>query len=136
MPLRKRLLLYLSAVAAAGGMALVVLWVNDFSAVTDNAERLRLLADAFTVPGVLLMMFSALIWIGSDGFFDGLGYAGRWTVRLLLPFGWFEEEKYSDYKLRKAKNRVQGYSFLFFTGLAFLLIAAVWIVCYYARAGS
>lgn len=112
-------------------MAWLVLWVNDFDKIANQAQRMRLLADAFTIPGVLFMMVAALVWVASDGFFDGFGYAGRVTARMLLPFLKIEEEKYYDYKMRKAGNRLHGYSFIFFTGLLFFVIAILLIILYY-----
>lgn len=123
---------YLSSVTVAGLMTLLVLWINNFDTIENQADRLRVLADAFTVPGVIFMLVAALIWVASDGFFDGIGYAGRLTARMLLPFLKLEDEKYYDYKMRKADNRIHGYSFIFFTGLAFFAVSLVWIALFYA----
>ena len=130
--MKKLLGKYLSAVTVAGLMTLLVLWINNFDTIDNSADRMRILADAFTVPGVIFMLVAALIWVASDGFFDGIGYAGRLTARMLLPFLKLNDEKYYDYKMRKADNRIHGYSFIFFTGLAFFAVALVLIAMFYA----
>ena len=129
--MKKLLTKYLASITVSGLMACFVLWINQFDQVTVPAERIRLLADAFTVPGVLAIMLAALIWVASDGFFDGIGYAGRVTARMLLPFLKIEEEKFYDYKMRKADHRIHGYSFIFYTGLVFLAIAVGFIIRFY-----
>lgn len=134
--MKKSLIKYASAVGIAGAMALIVLWLRDFASVDSKAEQLRHLADAFTIPGVIFMMVAALIWVASDGFFDGFGYAGRYAARMLLPFLKLDDEKFYDYKMRKAERRLHGYSFIFFTGLAFFLIALAFIAAFYAAAPS
>ena len=127
----KRSVNYLTAVSAAGAMAVLVLWGNGFSQAKPMALRLKLLADAFTVPGVLLMMTAALIWAASHGFFDGIGYAGRVTARMLLPYLAKEYERFYDYKRRKADRRYGGYSFLFYVGAAFFAISLGFIAAFY-----
>ena len=127
----KRSVKYLSAVLAAGAMTTIVLWANDFGKTEETWMRLKLLADAFTVPGVLLMMVAALIWVSSDGFFDGIGYAGRTAIRMVLPFFSMEEERFYDYKRRRANNRIRGYSFLFYIGATFFVISLGFLAAYY-----
>ncbi len=123
---------YLSAISVAGGIALLVLWIQNFGSMENLSHRLRALADAFTVSGVLFVMLSVLIWVASDGFFDGISYAGRQTARMLFPFLNIADEKYYDYKLRRAEHRIRGYSFICVTGLAFLVVAVALIVAFYA----
>lgn len=129
--MKKSLIKYLSAIGVASAMVVLVLWLRDFGAVDSRSQQLRHLADAFTIPGVIFMLVAALIWVASDGFFDGFGYAGRWTARMLLPFLKLDDEKYYDYKMRKAENRLHGYSFIFFTGLGFFVIALALIAAFY-----
>ena len=114
---------YLLATSIAGAMVALMLWGNGFGSAEETAQKLKLLADAFTLPGVLLPMLSALIWAESRGFFHGIGYAGRVSVRMIFPFLQLEDEKYYDYKRRKAKRAFHGYSFLFYVGAVFFAVA-------------
>ena len=43
------------------------------------------------------------------------------------------DESYYDYKTRKSGQRFTGYSFLFFTGLAFLAVALVFLALFFAN---
>ena len=130
--MKKSLIKYLSAIGVAGAMTIVVLYLRNFGSAVSKVEQMRHLADAFTIPGVIFMLVAALIWVASDGFFDGIGYAGRFTARMLLPFLKLDDEKYYDYKMRKKENRIHGYSFIFFTGLAFFIVALAFIAGFYS----
>ena len=44
----------------AGGVTLLVLWNYEFWDAPTQVERYRILANAFTIPGVILMMVAAL----------------------------------------------------------------------------
>lgn len=128
--MKKSLIKYSAAVGVASAMTVGILLLRDFGALTSTSERLRHLADAFTIPGVIFMMVAALLWVSSDGFFDGVAYCGRQLLRL-VPFVKVADERYADFKERRGGKRVKGYSFIFFTGLAFFAVAVVLIVLFY-----
>lgn len=132
--IRKILLRYLITTVIGGLLALLVLYLHGYFEATATVERYRILADAFTIPGTILVMVAALIWISSEGMFDGLTYAfGRIGSRL-IPFykGSLKHETYYDYKQSKGNDRPHGYGFLFFVGVAFLAVAVVFI-CLHAK---
>ncbi len=127
--MQKTLRKYLITTAIAGLSTVAILSLRDYWSVTEAVDKYRILADAFTVPGVILMMVSILIWLSSDGQFDGLSYAFRYAGKMLLPFlqKKNEHETYYDYKRSREGKRLHGFSFLFFVGLAFVLIAIVFV---------
>ncbi len=123
---------YVVAIAAGGLLSSYVMVVNDYKNVTDEIEKLRLLADCFTVPGVVLIMLAALCWLSSKGALDGISYAVVGLFRRILPGAQTKEpEKYYDYVVRKQKSRKSGFGFLAVVGLGFLIIAIVFIVKFY-----
>lgn len=123
---------YVIALAIGGLLSYYVLVVNGYSEVTDEVVKLKLLADCFTVPGVVLIMISVFCWLSSQGAVDGIGYALGGLIRSLIPGAWRKEpEKYYDYVQRKQEKRKGGYGFLAITGCVFLLIAIVFIVKFY-----
>lgn len=126
---RKLLTRYLITAAIAGAVTLLTLYLHGFWEETSIVEKYRLLADAFTIPGVILVMLTALVWISSEGMFDGLVYAFKRIGSSLIPFygGAIKHQTYYDYKESKDGDRPQGYSFLFFVGLAFVLVAVVFV---------
>lgn len=123
---------YIIAIAVGLLLSYYVMLVNDYNEVTDEVVRLKLLADAFTVPGVILIMASLFCWLSSQGAVDGIGFAVSGLFRRLLPGAQYKEpEKYYDYIMRKQEKRKGGYGFLAIVGAGFLLIAVVFIVKFY-----
>ena len=132
--LGKELIKYAIAIAVGGLMVFSTLSLHGYANALPDLERYRMLADAFTIPGVFLMLLAALVWIANEGLFRGLGYVGSWLVRTLIPFAARKngDEKYYDYVKRKeAQGKIGGYSFIFFTGAAFMIVAIVFIVLFY-----
>lgn len=130
-----KILLKYGITAAVGGlMAFAVISLHGYADAADSAERCRILADAFTIPGVVLMLCAALVWISNAGMFYGLSYLAGRAVRALFPMGrTFEKhERYADYVLRKReKGGVHGYGFIFHVGAAFFAVAVVFIIRFY-----
>ena len=129
---RKVILKYVITTTVAGLISLLVLFLRDFWNTTELVDKYRYLADAFTIPGVLLIMIAALIWISSTGFFDGLAYAITRAGGMLIPFykKGREHLTYYDYKMSKKDKVPHGYSFLFFVGLAFMVVSIVFVVLF------
>ncbi len=132
------LLLKYGITAAVGGlMTWSVLSLHGYAEAATDAERYRILADAFTIPGVVLMLCWVLVWISNEGAFEGISYAFSYAFRMLIPGGSKNPERYSDYVLRRReKGRLRGVGFLFFTGAVFFLIALVFIALFYSALGG
>lgn len=126
---RKTFLKYSITTVVAGGLTLLVLYLHGYSSAADTVEKYRILADAFTIPGTLLILVTALIWVSSEGMFDGLGYAFSRVGGMIIPFFGKSKkhETYYDYKMRKKEKALHGYSFLFYVGLVFTAVALVFI---------
>lgn len=96
-------------------------------------EKYRLLCDAFTIPGVILLMLGCLIWASGQGALDGVTYALRYAIYSLIPGKLLERsEKYGDYIQRKRENRLKGYGFLFITGGASMAVSLVFMALFYS----
>ena len=129
---KKTLTKYVVTVAVAAGMVLLTLNLHGFSELTGRKEQILLLANAFTIPGVILVMLGFLVMVANGGFFNGVAYAVTYAVRLLIPGPNKGGERYGDYVERKrAAGKVKGYGFLFITGVVFVLIAVVFTVLFY-----
>ena len=104
--MKKKLLQY--GITAVVG-ALIAWWVMDVEGlfvITGAPEHTKaILCDAFFVPGILLVMIGALVWIATTGFFDSLGYAAKTAVHIFLPFIKTERKSFYDYKMEKAEKR-------------------------------
>ena len=126
---QKTLRKYLIASGAAVLAGLLIMWLQGFFSGLDVINQMRVLADAFSVPGVLLIMIGVLVWVGSEGLFDAFGYAFHHARAMFIPsFRAYRHVTFYDYKMEKAGKRPHGYSFLFFTGLGFLAIGIVFTV--------
>lgn len=132
---RVRLIRYIVGilVCAALGAAIVGVYLKGhwYSIAETQAERYRLLCDGFTVAGVILVAASGLVLVYNMGLFTGLTYGLRGLKDIFLPFLQNEYVPYREYKKQKAEKKVKNYSFIFFTGLAFLAIAIYFYVRFY-----
>lgn len=122
---------YLICAAIAASMQMLVLTRYDDISLLPDIERYKILCDSFTIPGVLFIMFGVLVWISTTGFFDGLSYALQHVFRSLFFRGGQTQEKYFEYKEKRRTKRVKGYSCLFYTGLAFTLVALYFLMRFY-----
>ena len=112
-------------------VVITILLINHFGYSPDAPadDRYLVLADAFTVPAMIAMLFGALLWVSTTGFFDSIGYAVSVAVNIILPIKRNPKiEKYYDYKVRKAEKRFKGYGFLLISGAIYFVIALVFIV--------
>ena len=129
----RNLLKYGIAVSVGGLMVYLTVVLHGYAEATTPAEQYRILADAFTIPGVVLMLIAALVAVSNEGVFTGVSYSVTWMIRTLSPLAALKNgrESYYDYVQRKRAKRVKGYGFLFFTGLAFFTVAVVFTTLFY-----
>ena len=90
------------------GLAVLYCGLRDFAGMT-LVEKYRTLCDGFTIPGLVALCVGALIWVGNDGFFYGLGYCLDVARKALLPGGRRKMEKYYDYVERHRQKKLTGY---------------------------
>ena len=93
-------------------------------------EKYRILCDAFSVPGMMLIMTGFLVMVSNQGAFEGIGYAVKYAAKMLIP-GPKKMEKYYDYLQRRRGKKIQGYGFLFIVGGCNLLIAGIFMALFY-----
>lgn len=126
------LIKYLVSLVVGALFAVMVLFIENYFSATETIERYKILSDAFTFAGVLLILFAALVFISSKGGFDGIGYSLSRLVKMLIPFANRSDETYAQYKERKrAKGITKGYSCVFFSGLAYFAVSIVFLILYY-----
>ena len=95
-------------------------------------EWYRLICDAFTIPGLILLMLGCLMSLSNTGAMDGLGYVVSIAVKMLIPGGATKMERYKEYLDRRRDNRVRGYGFLYLVGAGCMAIALVFMVLFYS----
>lgn len=131
---KKTVIKYLVTVGIAFVATLLVIWLRDIANEGDIQERYRILADAFCVPGAVLMCSAGIMWVAADGFFDSLAYAFRRAGGMFIPAYKIKHETFFDYKQRKNEKRAEredtDFWYLFFVGLGFVLVSAIFTVLY------
>ncbi len=95
-------------------------------------DQLRVLADAFTAPGMLLLLAGALVAMIRLGAMDGLGYVLSYAINALIPGRRIKQESYADYLERKHERPVRGFGFLLISGGVSMGIALVFLIAYFA----
>jgi hypothetical protein len=93
--------------------------------------RYRVLCDAFTVPGMLLIMSGLLMFVANEGALDGLSYLGHYLKNMFIPGSRNKTKRYFDYVEGKREKRVKGFGFLFVVGGVCMLIALVFLGLFY-----
>lgn len=122
---------YVITLGVGAGFVFLTLWLNDYSLITETVDKYRLLTDAFSIPGIIFIMVGCLVFVSTDGFFDMITFGLAKAKSMLIPFSKKSDETFYDYKQRKAKNRLSGYSFLFFSGLAYLIVAGIFMILFF-----
>ncbi len=119
-------------ITALIGLLLAVFVLNNygFFEMSEADDRYKCLCDAFTIPGVVLIMCGALVWISQQGMFDSLSYAGKMIVDQFRINS--EHLKYGDYVMEKRENRKEGgFGFLIITGAVFTAISLIFLALYH-----
>ena len=128
--LKTNLLKYGITGAVCLGLAALYCVLRDFGGMSV-VEKYRALCDGFTIPGLIALCVGALLWVGNDGFFYGLGYCLDVARKALLPGGRRKMERYYDYVERHRQKKVTGYGFLFVCGGACMAIAIIFLALFY-----
>ena len=120
----------LSAAAVGGAVA----WWYGTSRWEEEMElvlQYRVLCDAFSIPGVMMVLFAALFSLNNLGALDTIAYLMSFLPRMLAPAAFGEPEKLIDYVERRRAKRTKGYGFLYIVGFTFLGIAIYYLVMFY-----
>lgn len=95
-------------------------------------ETYRILSDAFSLPGLLVLFAGLLVWLSNEGALNGVTWMVTYAFKSLIPGLRGSRERYGDYVLRQQEKRVKGYGFLFLVGGVFLAIGIVFMILFNA----
>ncbi len=112
-------------------MGYIFISLRDFGG-ASLMDKYRMLCDAFTVPGVLLVMVGCMVWLSNEGALDAITYSVSYAFKALIPGKRDMPKKYSDYVMEKRKKNVKGYGFLFISGAVDMLISGVFLILFYS----
>lgn len=124
---------YAVCLGIEGLLAFLVIWSKGFF--TQSLQtNLGILADAFFVPGILMTLFSGLLFVSGEGALIGIGFVLRNVVLAFIPMGRARHERYADYRERKlAKGKKGSSSYITVTGLSFLAVGVILTLIYYLK---
>ncbi len=92
----------------------------------------RVLCDAFTIPGAMMVLFALLFSLNYLGALDTLAYLMSYLPRVLAPGAFGEPEKLLDFVENRRDRRKKGYGFLYIVGYGYLAIAIYYLVRFYS----
>lgn len=114
-------------IAACAGLAVAFLLLLSRGTLrgVPHDQALTDLSDAFMVPGIMLLCVGGMLFVADNGVFDMV----RYGVGKVLALARSEKRRaqhpktYYDYLKSRRAGRREGYSFLIWTGLCFLLLS-------------
>ena len=96
------------------------------------ANKVRILSDAFTIPGILMILSALLVVVSNEGAFDSLAYTGKSLKRFFVPERPGEKRiNYREYVEQRREKKVTGFSFMFVVGGIFTVIGLILVVVFY-----
>ena len=96
----------------------------------EPLEMYRVLCDAFSLPGMLLLLFGLMMVMNDLGALDTLAFFGHYLLRTFLPVAFGKGMSYLDYVEDRRANRKKGYGFLLIIGGVFTLIGVVFLILF------
>ncbi len=124
--------IYKCVIASAVGLLFVWYylssrWTEDLS----TLDQLRVVCDAFTLPGIFMILFAMLCSINYSGGLDTLAYLMTFIPRIFAPAAFGEPQHLLDFVEERRSKRKKGYGFLYVVGSIFLVIALVLLALYF-----
>ena len=111
--------------------------VKDGLALDWEKDKWHILADTFTIPGVMFLMVFLLVKVSDFGAFDAIAYSVRLVVTVIFRSNVRKSKlpvNYRDYRLaRMAKQRTSA-TFLLLVGGIHLAVAIIFIILFSVKA--
>ncbi len=127
----------LAAFLAGFILSFLLMWQRGVFQASLPADRVRIVADGFTLVSFLYLGMGALMWVSTTGVFDIFGYAFKKAAHALIP-GKDPQKvgKYYEYRLEKkeGQKKFQGGPALA-VGAVLLALALVSTMIWYGLEG-
>lgn len=129
--MKQRWLKYVIVLLLGAALVCAILFWEDYFSFETLQDRLRVLSDAFLVPGLLLVLSGCFLWILRQGTFAGMGYTARkiWNSLHSQEYRENHKESYAEYCERKSAKKTP-FLFLILTGAVFLVPAIILTIVY------
>lgn len=131
---RKELLIkYAVCFVVASIFTVLVFWARNFFT-DDLGVNLQVLSDGFSISGILLILFSGLLFVSGEGALLGIGFVMRNVFLYFVPYGRKHHETYAQYRERKVGGpKRTGTLCPLITGLFFLAIGLIFTIIWYVN---
>lgn len=127
------LIKYIVCFVIASIITFCVFWIKGFFG-ESVAVNVQILADGFTVSGLLITLFAGLLFVSGEGALIGIGFVLRNVVLIFIPMGRARHEKYADYRQRKMESaRKANDSYILVVGAFFLVIGIILNIVWYVN---
>ena len=100
----------------------------------DLSAWLKLISDAFAIPGLFTLLLYLLVWVSQKGAFDAISY----SVQLAFVTIFHKDTKeahlpatYAEYCELKHKEKKKDSSYLLISGGSFLVIGIIVMIVFY-----
>lgn len=90
----------------------------------------HILCDSFFVSGVLMSGLGLLVFVSSEGVFDGVIYVMLSFINLFVPKQSRKYTSFYDYKESKKKSKNSRVGFILVSGLILIVIAIIMYLLY------
>ncbi|MBR5712003.1 MAG: DUF3899 domain-containing protein [Lachnospiraceae bacterium] len=127
---RAKLIPYAVTTVIAALMAFGVYLTRGVTDASTDADRYRALCDSFTVPGVLLLAFGALLWVAGEGALVGVTWLVKNAILMLIPGKALDRVSYAEYLAEHQAKKKGPHVCIFVVGAVFVLIAVVFLMLY------
>ena len=122
------------SVTSAIGLFLVYSYASSFDfAQLTLMEKYHVLCDAFSLPGILLILLGLLIKMNNVGALDTMAFGLSYLIHMFIPGGVDNMDTYLDFVEARREKRVKGYGFLFVVGFILFAIAVVFLLLYFSE---
>ncbi len=129
---KKSLLIRYGIAFGVGALLVFVVFCIKGFFTDDVRTNLQILTDAFFASGVLMMLFSGLMFCSGEGAFLGIGFIMRKVVRTLIPFLGRDTETYAHYRERKSgSSKPSGALCVLITGAVYFFVSLVFLFLWY-----
>ncbi|MBP0970186.1 MAG: DUF3899 domain-containing protein [Oscillospiraceae bacterium] len=140
---KKRILKYAAVLLICAVMTFAYVSSQGLAS-KKTAEKYRILADGFTIPGLLVTGFGVMMIISDTGSLDGVIFGMQQAFRMLtfqflskdkpLNYGEFKDRREEMRRLRRLRGG--GFGYIVITGGAFLAAALVFTGLYLRETGG
>ena len=127
----KVMILRCLSAAAVGGAVAWFYGTSRWQEEMELVEQYRVLCDAFSIPGIMMVLFAMLFSLNNLGALDTIAYLMSFLPRMIAPGAFGEPEKLIDFVENRRMKRSKGYGFLYIVGFIFLGIAIYYLVLFY-----